>query len=119
MATTTQIASPLVGTVVRVDCSVGAPVEPGTTVVVVESMKMEHAVEAGVAGTVAEVRVAPGDPVQAGDVLVVVDVAEPAGPAGEPTGGGAAGAGGGPAPSAGCGAHPPAGPGRGAAAAGD
>ncbi len=117
MATTTQIASPLVGTVVRVDCSVGAPVEPGTTVVVVESMKMEHAVEAGVAGTVAEVRVAPGDPVQAGDVLVVVDVAEPAGPAGEPTGGGAAAAGGGPASAAGGAPPAPRGPAAGTATA--
>jgi acetyl-CoA carboxylase carboxyltransferase component len=36
-------------------------------------MKMEYAIEAGVAGTLAEVRVAAGDTVQAGDLLAVVD----------------------------------------------
>jgi acetyl-CoA carboxylase carboxyltransferase component len=73
-----EVVSPLTGTVARIERPAGAAVEAGTTVVILESMKMEYAIEAGVAGTVAEVRVAAGDTVQAGDLLVVV-AATPAG----------------------------------------
>ena len=72
MGAMVEIVSPLTGTVARVERAVGAAVDAGTTVVVVESMKMEYAVDAAVPGTVTDVRVAAGDAVQAGDVLVVV-----------------------------------------------
>jgi acetyl-CoA/propionyl-CoA carboxylase, biotin carboxylase, biotin carboxyl carrier protein len=49
----------------------GAQVEAGTTLVVVEAMKMEHALAAPVAGTV-ELRVAPGQRVALDEVLAVV-----------------------------------------------
>jgi acetyl-CoA carboxylase carboxyltransferase component len=39
---------------------------------VIESMKMEYVIEAGVAGTVSAVRVTGGDPVQPGEVLIVI-----------------------------------------------
>ncbi|HEX6235596.1 MAG TPA: carboxyl transferase domain-containing protein [Acidimicrobiales bacterium] len=75
-----EVRSPLQGAVVRVDASAGDEVDATTPVVVIESMKMEHVVEAGVAGTVAEVAVAAGDNVRAGDLLLVVAPAvEPAG----------------------------------------
>src|SRR5688572_15615160 len=74
-----DVVSPLTGTVARVERRVGAPVDPTTPVVIVESMKMEYAIDAGADGTLAEVRVAAGDSVQAGDVLAVV--AESAAPA--------------------------------------
>jgi len=67
-----DVLSPLTGTVARVERPVGAAVDPATPVVVVESMKMEYAIDAGVDGTLAEVRVAVGDAVQVGDVLAVV-----------------------------------------------
>jgi acetyl-CoA carboxylase carboxyltransferase component len=67
-----DVLSPLTGTVARVELAVGAPVEAATAVLVVESMKMEYAIEAGVDGALAEVRVAVGDAVQVGDVLAVV-----------------------------------------------
>ncbi|HEX6423759.1 MAG TPA: carboxyl transferase domain-containing protein [Acidimicrobiales bacterium] len=70
-----DVVSPLTGTVARVERAVGAPVDAATTVVVVESMKMEYAVDAGTGGTIAEIRVAEGDPVQPGDVLAVVSEA--------------------------------------------
>jgi acetyl-CoA carboxylase carboxyltransferase component len=67
-----EVVSPLTGTVARIERAAGTPVEAASTVVVIESMKMEYAIEAGVAGTVAEIRVAAGDAVQAGDLLAVV-----------------------------------------------
>ena len=67
-----DVRSPLTGTVARVERPVGAAVARSTPVVVVESMKMEYAVDAGIDGTVVEVRVTVGEAVQAGDVLVVV-----------------------------------------------
>ncbi|MEX1280037.1 MAG: biotin/lipoyl-containing protein, partial [Acidimicrobiia bacterium] len=48
-------------------------VTKGQVLVVVEAMKMEHAVRAPSDGTVAEVRVAEGAQVEADEVLVVVD----------------------------------------------
>jgi acetyl-CoA carboxylase carboxyltransferase component len=68
-----EFHSPLQGTVVRVEVAAGDAVAPTTTVVVIESMKMEHALEAGVAGVVTSVRVSEGDTVMAGDVLAVID----------------------------------------------
>ncbi len=66
-----EVRSPLQGTIVRV-AEVGDRVRAGGEVVVVESMKMEHSVDAAEAGTVGDVRVAVGDLVQAGDLLAVL-----------------------------------------------
>jgi acetyl-CoA carboxylase carboxyltransferase component len=87
-----EVRSPLQGTVVRV-AEAGSTVRAATEVAVIESMKMEHSVEAPEAGTVAEVRVAAGDLVQAGDLLAVLAPAGdgpgdgvPAAPTGTATG---------------------------------
>jgi biotin carboxyl carrier protein len=61
------------GGVVVVTVAVGDRVEPGTVLVTLEAMKMEHVVRAPVAGTVREVRVDIGDQVDTGDVLVVIE----------------------------------------------
>jgi acetyl-CoA carboxylase carboxyltransferase component len=66
-----EIRSPLQGTVVRV-LPAGSVVAAGTAVAVIESMKMEHAVDAPAAGTVGGVAVEPGQVVQAGDVLTTL-----------------------------------------------
>ena len=63
-----EVRSPLQGTVVRA-LAVGDPVAAGREVIVIESMKMEHAVDAPEAGVVAERLVAPGDLVAVGDLL--------------------------------------------------
>jgi len=65
--------APMPGSVVRVLVVPGDRVESGQVLVVLEAMKMEHAVHAGATGTVAEVDVAEGDQVETGRVLVVVE----------------------------------------------
>ncbi len=60
------------GTIVKVLVEVGAAVEAGQPVVVLEAMKMENQIQAEVGGTVSQVKVAPGDTVGAGDVVVVI-----------------------------------------------
>ena len=78
----TEVRSPLAGTVVSVDAGPGDPVVAGASLVVLESMKMEHVVAAEAAGVVAAVRTEVGATVAPGDVLVEVD--EGAAPAVEP-----------------------------------
>ena len=68
------------GTVVTVDVAVGDRVAAGTTLAVLEAMKMEHVATAPSPGTVREVVVAPGATVEAGGALVVLD---PSGAAGD------------------------------------
>ena len=52
------------------DVAAGDPVPAGAVLVVLESMKMEHVVEAATPGVIDSVLVAPGDAVQTGDVIV-------------------------------------------------
>jgi acetyl-CoA/propionyl-CoA carboxylase, biotin carboxylase, biotin carboxyl carrier protein len=65
--------SPMPGAVLAVPVAVGDRVEVGSTLAVVEAMKMEHPVTAAGAGTVRAVHVAAGDPVEAGMPLVEVE----------------------------------------------
>ena len=76
-----DVVAPLQGTVVSVRATIGAAVEAGTAVVVIESMKMEHTVAAGAPGEVIAVAVAEGATVRAGDVLVGIAVADAGGAA--------------------------------------
>ena len=57
----------------QVRTEVGARVEEGDELIILESMKMEIPLTAPHAGTVKEVRVAPEDKVQEGDVVVVLE----------------------------------------------
>ena len=68
----TEVRAELSATVWQVNTEVGATVEEGDELVILESMKMEIPVVAPVAGTVAELRVAPEDRVDEGDVVVVL-----------------------------------------------
>ncbi|GAC70377.1 acetyl/propionyl/methylcrotonyl-CoA carboxylase subunit alpha [Gordonia soli] len=76
-----DIVSPMPGTVVAVSAASGDPLTAGTAVVVVEAMKMEHALTAPFDGT-AEVQVAVGDKVGAGQVLAHIRPAEESGTTG-------------------------------------
>jgi 3-methylcrotonyl-CoA carboxylase alpha subunit len=66
--------APMSGAVVALPVAVGDTVEPGATLVVVEAMKMEHAIVAQVHARVGEILVAVGDQVEEGDTLVLLEV---------------------------------------------
>jgi acetyl/propionyl-CoA carboxylase alpha subunit/acetyl-CoA carboxylase carboxyltransferase component len=61
-----QVIAPLSGVVVAVEAEPDAPVRRGATLVVLESMKMEHVVVAPAAGRLSEILVAVGDQVAEG-----------------------------------------------------
>lgn len=67
-----SVTVPMQGTIVKVLVEVGATVEVGQPVCVLEAMKMENNIASDTAGEVKEVKVSPGDAVGAGDVVVVV-----------------------------------------------
>ncbi|MGP4002419.1 carboxyl transferase domain-containing protein [Streptomyces sp. 8N706] len=75
---TLTIAATMPGTVVDVVVDEGRRVRAGGTVVVLESMKMEHLVEAPCDGVVLDVRVEPGGLVGLGQPLVVMEAVEAA-----------------------------------------
>jgi biotin carboxyl carrier protein len=62
------------GRVISVRAREGASVQLHQTVVVLEAMKMEHAVVTPLAGTLTRLAVAEGQQVQRGDVLAEVSV---------------------------------------------
>ena len=66
------LLAPMPGQVVAVRAAAGDPVEAHATVVVVEAMKMEHAVTTPIAGVVSSLTVREGDQVQRGDLLAEV-----------------------------------------------
>jgi len=66
-----HLDSPMPGTVVLVHAADGARVEEGDPVLVVEAMKMEHVLRAGVAGTVS-LHAAQGDTVARGQTLATI-----------------------------------------------
>ena len=61
------------GAVVAVHCTVGDEVRSGQRVLVIEAMKMQHAVSAPYDGVVTELPVSAGDQVTAGTMLAVIE----------------------------------------------
>lgn len=68
-----MIRSPLQGTIVAIDVREGELVHRGGQVLVIESMKMEHAILAVMSGRVLTISVAVGDTVVEGAALVAVE----------------------------------------------
>lgn len=69
----TKVVSPLPGSVIKVLVQEGATVKKGDTLLTLESMKMENAIEAEVDGKVSKVLVTPGQSVMQDDVLIVLE----------------------------------------------
>jgi len=67
-----QVKSPLPGSVIKVNVSVGQAVKKGDTLLTLESMKMENPILAEQDGTVAQVAVAAGQNVMQDDLLIVL-----------------------------------------------
>ncbi|MCI5067944.1 biotin carboxylase N-terminal domain-containing protein [Acidovorax sp.] len=66
---TTELRAPFNGKVVALSVAAGQALAAGDTVVVIESMKLEHSLASPAAATVAELLVAPGQQVSPGQVL--------------------------------------------------
>jgi acetyl-CoA/propionyl-CoA carboxylase biotin carboxyl carrier protein len=78
-----NVTSPMPGVVQVVKVVVGAAVQLGEPLVIIEAMKMEHTVTAPVGGIVTSLAVLPGSQVTADQVLAVIDVEVPRAPEGE------------------------------------
>ena len=65
----TELRAPFNGKVVALPVAAGQALAAGDTVVVIESMKLEHSLASPAAVTVAELLVAPGQQVSPGQVL--------------------------------------------------
>ena len=69
---TTPIKAPLAGTVIKSLVKVGDQVEQGSTVMVIEAMKMETNISATTSGQVVSLNVNAGDAVSVGDTLLSI-----------------------------------------------
>ncbi len=67
-----EVVAEMVANVLTVVAEPGTTLEPGDTIVILESMKMEIPVLAEIGGELTDVKVTPGDVVQEGDVLAVI-----------------------------------------------
>ena len=70
------VRAPLTGTVIGIAVGAGDQVEPGDELLILESMKMEHAVVSEDAGKILDVTVRVGETVTAGTPLVVIEPRE-------------------------------------------
>ncbi|MBK8305210.1 MAG: biotin/lipoyl-binding protein [Chloracidobacterium sp.] len=68
-----EIKTAMPGKVVRILVKVGAAVEKGDGVIVVEAMKMQNEMKSPKTGTVTKINATEGDTVNAGDVLAVIE----------------------------------------------
>ncbi|KWW99381.1 acetyl-CoA carboxylase biotin carboxyl carrier protein subunit [Carbonactinospora thermoautotrophica] len=68
-----EVRAEMVANVFKVVVSEGESVQPGDTLVILESMKMEIPVVPETAGKVTQVKVHEGDVVQEGDLIAVIE----------------------------------------------
>jgi biotin carboxyl carrier protein len=68
-----RVTAPMPGKVVRILAPVGAKVEAGQSVLVIEAMKMQNEMKSPKKGTVKKINVTEGSPVEAGQVLAEVE----------------------------------------------
>lgn len=68
----TKVLSPMPGTIVNVNVSVGDTVKEGQVVMILEAMKMENDIVAVCDGTVGSVAVKKGDTVESNDLLLTI-----------------------------------------------
>jgi len=71
---TEQIQAEMVSNVWKVVAAVGDRLQPGDTVVILESMKMEIPVLCEAGGVVTEIAVTEGEVIQEGDLIAILEV---------------------------------------------
>jgi acetyl/propionyl-CoA carboxylase alpha subunit len=72
-ATAGSLHATMPGRIVRVEVEVGDTVAPGTVLVVLEAMKMEHTLTSPREGVVKEIKHRVGDQVETNDILIVIE----------------------------------------------
>jgi len=72
-AGSTVVCAPMTGKLQRLFVRLGDVVAKGDRLAVLEAMKMEHPLVAGVSGVIQQVRASEGDQVNDGDVVIVVE----------------------------------------------
>lgn len=72
-AGSTPVNSPMPGTILKMNVSVGQQVKSGDVICVLEAMKMENDIPAPCDGTIASVNVQKGASVNSGDVIVTLN----------------------------------------------
>ncbi|HEY9280552.1 MAG TPA: acetyl/propionyl/methylcrotonyl-CoA carboxylase subunit alpha [Eoetvoesiella sp.] len=73
----TGLTAPMPGKVISIAVAVGDAVKRGDVLLVMEAMKMEHAILARAAGIVDELFFMPGDQVSEGDALIAITYDQP------------------------------------------
>ncbi|MGE0138153.1 MAG: carboxyl transferase domain-containing protein [Ilumatobacteraceae bacterium] len=73
---TVDLSAPMQGTIVTIDLAAGQPVRAGQQVMLIESMKMHHAIEAGDSGVVDRILVAVGQTVNLGEPVATIRVGD-------------------------------------------
>ncbi len=73
---TVAIEAPVQGTIVSIDVHEGDLVHAGQALLVMESMKMEHVIDAETSGIVRKLAVAPGDTIYEGHPLAFIEEAD-------------------------------------------
>ena len=68
-----EVKSVVTGSVWKIEAQVGQRLEPGDTIMILESMKMEIPVIAEDGGTLREIKVAEGVPVTENQVVAVIE----------------------------------------------
>mgnify|MGYP003580631104 CR=1 FL=1 len=68
-----EIKTAMPGKVVRILLEIGAVVEKGDGVIVVEAMKMQNELKSPKAGVIKDIRVSEASTVSAGDVLITIE----------------------------------------------
>jgi len=68
-----SLKAPMNGTLIQLDVTVGQSVSSGDPLMIMEAMKMEHAITAPHDGVVKSITFAVGDLVGGGDILIELD----------------------------------------------
>ena len=69
----TTLLAPMPGMIIRYEKNQGDKVEKGETILILEAMKMENAIEAPSSGTISSIDFSSGDAVKKDDVLCVIE----------------------------------------------
>lgn len=68
-----SVAAPMPGKIIKICTDVGASIEDGHVVIIMEAMKMEYSLKSTKAGKVKRISCKTGDQVQVGQVLLEIE----------------------------------------------